>query len=110
MRTLLLSLFLAGCTAPAQTESPTVSGEITSIDLEPWTYDGSARINIRADDGETAVVGIPARINLCSADLGSVGDLEVGDRIEVRGDRAPEGIVTPCTQPDHYLRKVSSNR
>lgn len=107
MRTLFLSLLLAGCAGPAQNAAPTVSGDVTSVDLDPWAYDGSARIEVRTDDGATAVVGVPARINLCAAEgLGEAGQLRVGDRVEVRGERAPEGVVTPCTSADHYLRRL----
>jgi len=108
MRTLVLSLLLAGCTGSVQNPEPMVSGEVTAVDLDPWTYDGSARIEVRTEDGETAVLSIPARINLCEAQgLGDAGQLQVGDRVEVRGERGPDGAVTPCARPDHYLRRLS---
>lgn len=106
MRTLLLSLLLAGCTGSVQSSEPTVAGEVIAADFSPMAYDGNATIDVRTDSG-TVRVEIPARTNLCQADFGAYSEIGVGDRIEVRGERQPSGVVTPCSSPSHYLRKVS---
>lgn len=107
MRTLLLSVLLAGCAGLAPGDGPTVSGEVTAVDLSPMAYDGNATLDVRTAAGETVRVEIPARTNLCQADLTGYGDLRVGDRVAVRGARQASGAVTPCTEPDHYLRRVA---
>ena len=108
MRTLLLSLVLAGCTGSVQSAAPTVAGEVVAVDLDPWAYDGNATLDVRTEAGETVRVSVPARVNLCPATFGSLSEIRPGDRVEVRGERSADGRVTPCAQPDHYLRRVPS--
>lgn len=107
MRLLLLSLLLGSCTGSVQSASPTVSGEVTAVDLAPMAYDGNATLDVRTATGETVRVAVPARTNLCQAQgLGVLGEIAVGDRVEVQGERSTEGTVTPCTAATHYLRVV----
>ena len=107
MRTFLLSLVLAGCTGSVQSAAPTVAGEVTAVDVSPWAYDGNATIDVRTKPGETVRVEVPARTNLCQAELGAVDEIRAGDRVEVRGEQTADGRVTPCTEPAHYLRVVA---
>lgn len=106
MRTVLLSLVLAGCTGSVQSAMPVVIGEVIAVDLSPMAYDGNATFDVRTDS-ETVRVEIPARTNLCDAELGGFSEIAVGDRVEVRGERQASGAVTPCASAGHYVRKVS---
>lgn len=111
MRLLLVIALLAACASPEPVEPPgpvpgttvSLSGEVTSVDLEPMTYDGDAIIVLATDDGPTTV-RIPARMNLCQATgIDRVGSLQPGDVIEVRGESADDGSVTPCASSEHRL-------
>lgn len=107
MRLLLLSLILGSCTGSVQSAGPTVAGEVTAVDLSPMAYDGNATVDVRTAAGETVRVAVPARTNLCQAQgLGTLGEIAVGDRVEVQGERSAEGVVTPCLEATHYLRVV----
>ena len=111
MRVALIALFLAGCTAaePPSASDPgsadrSVQGRVTAVDLAPMAYDASGQITLVTDTGEAVLVQIPARTNLCGADLGAYGDVRVGDRLSVRGAPGGGGIV-PCASAAHYLRR-----
>lgn len=106
MRTLLLSVLLAGCTGSVQSAAPTVAGEVVAVDLSPMAYDGNATLDVRTDAGSTVRVEVPARTNLCQAELGALGEIRPGDRVEVTGERSATGVVTPCADPTHSLRVV----
>jgi hypothetical protein len=113
MRLFLLGFLLAGCANPNLPEAGApldgervVEGTITAIDLDPLAYDGDGRILVAQRDGSTITVLVPARSNLCQArDLGDVGDVETGDRIEARGTVVRGGVL-PCASPDHFFREV----
>ncbi len=109
MRLLFLSLVLAGCTGSVQSAAPTVAGEVVAVDLDPWAYDSNATLDVRTEAGETVRVEVPARTNLCQASLGSLSEIRPGDRVEVRGEQSASAVVTPCAQPDHYLRRMAAN-
>ena len=114
---ILVAAFVAACASPSPPEDAedtpagapvglndvTVAGTVTAIDLDPWTYDGDAVLELATEDGP-ATVRIPARTNLCDAvGLATVGDLLVGDAVEVRGARGADGAVTPCVSAEHRL-------
>ena len=101
-------LLLAACAAPPDggTDSgATVRGEVVSVDAAPLAYDGDALVVVRTDAGERTV-RVPARINLCDAEVADLGTLRPGTRIEARGETNADGDVTPCTSAEHFLRVV----
>ena len=111
MRIALFALLLAGCTTaePLSPSDPAsgdrfVQGRVTAVDLDPMAYDGNGQITLVTDGGEAVLVQIPARTNLCEADLRAYGDVQVGDRLSVRGAPGGGGIV-PCASEAHYLRR-----
>ncbi len=112
MRALVLSLLLASCSGSTESAGPTadgdvVDGEVVAVDLSPMAYDGSATLDLRTPTGVAVRAEVPARTNLCQAQgLGVLGEIRVGDRVSVRGERSASGVVTPCTDAAHYLRVV----
>lgn len=111
MRLLLLAALLGACASTGSdggSPGGPIIGTVASVDLSPMAYDGNAVLLVRADDGRTVRVEIPARTNLCAAEgISAVGDLHAGDRVEVVGEAGPEGAVTPCTDAAHRLRVLS---
>ena len=115
MRILLLTLVFAGCMTAAPTESSppngvddfyNVSGTVVAIDLEPMSYDADAEVSVQREDGQVVVVYIPARINLCQADLSGFADLEVGDQVEVVAQtRGEGGSARPCVEASESFRR-----
>lgn len=103
---LAATLLVASCaiTAPAPAAGPTrIQGTIASIDLQPWTYDGHAVVEVDADGGGRVPVALPARWNLCRAAAVDVEALAVGMRVDVVGEASGEGGVVVCTDPAHRL-------
>ena len=105
MRLLPALVLLAACASPP-VEGGVVRGEVVSVDLAPLAYDGDALVVVRTDGGERTV-RVPARVNVCEADLPALDALRPGVRVEARGEAGADGDVTPCTSPDHFLHVVS---
>lgn len=105
------ALFLAVASASCATAPPqgpggagatTVEGTITTIDLQPWTYDGNGVVTIDAGSRGRVAVQLPARWNLCKAAPVDVEALAVGMRVQAVGVLAGEGLVV-CEAPMHRL-------
>ena len=112
MRLLLFLALLAACASPTPVGAPgdtvTVEGVVTSVDLEPMTYDGDAVIELATDEGPVSV-RIPARMNLCEATgLALVGEVAHGDVLVVRGKVWDRRVLTPCTEASHFLKRGPS--
>ena len=113
MRPLLLAALLAGCVnpnlpdaGPVQDGERYVEGTVTAIDLDPLAYDGDGRVVLDLGSDGSVTVLVPARSNLCQArDLGDVGAMRTGSRVEARGAVVRGGIL-PCASPDHFFRVV----
>ena len=104
---LLVCLALAACSGAASGGPGAVEGTVVSVDLSPWAVDGDGRLVVATGDGDVTV-RVPARADLCrAAGLDAVGEVAPGDRVEVRGERAGGGDVTPCQSADHYVRRVA---
>ncbi|GAB3730280.1 hypothetical protein GCM10028862_09440 [Luteimonas pelagia] len=114
----LLALALAaalssGCATTAATDAAagpgttaTAEGRITSIDRDPWAYDGNAVMAVQTTGG-TARVEIPARLNLCDAPgLDAFGTLVVGERIRATGEVGADGAITVCRGTGHALVRL----
>ena len=106
----LALLAVSACSSPPEASGDgALLGTVQSVDLTPMTYDGDAVITMETDAGETVLVNVPARMNLCEATgLALVGELLPGDRIEVMGERREDGSVTPCAQPEHRLARAAT--
>ena len=115
MRSSLLALLLiAGCVAsqpstPSPPDSPeadrTVTGTVAALDLDPMAYDADGIVTVETNEGAAVRVLVPARRNLCDADLSGFDGLTVGNAVAVRGAVTEGGGVRPCESPDHYLRR-----
>ncbi len=108
MRPFLLFALLVGCApgeAPTSSDS-SFTGVLTSVDRSAMAYDGDAVLMIDSG-GETVVIRVPARINLCSArEQIQLDQLRVGERVEVRGVLGSDGAIIPCENPRHLLRRL----
>ena len=109
MRPLPALLLLAACAAPPDGGTDpggVVRGEVVSVDATPLTYDGDALVVVRTDAGERTV-RVPARLNLCEAEIADLSTLVLGVRVEARGETNTDGDVTPCTSSEHFFRVIS---
>lgn len=89
------------------TESKTVSGTVTSVDLEGMAVDGPGLINISTNEGGEAVIAVPSMgILLCAAkdNIADISTIKTGNKIEARGSVGPEGQIVPCESAEHFVR------
>lgn len=111
--TLGLGLLAAGCaTAPsaparlAPGSQATIQGTVAAVDLQPWTYDGNAQVQVQTDDYGSVHVQLPARWNLCKAAPVDVESLKVGRRVRAVGTVGEEGQMVVCEQAAHQLTTI----
>lgn len=106
---LCLLVLIAACSSPTPASGDGTRGTVTSVDLSPMAYDGDAVIVMETAAGESVAVHVPARMNLCAArGLDLVGDLRVGDEIDVTGETGPDGAIRPCAEAEHSIVRVSA--
>lgn len=109
---LCVGLATASCatTTPvvaAPTDDPLrIEGTITTIDLEPWTFDGNATVQVDADGRGVVQVQLPARWNLCKAPPVDVQSLAVGMRVQAVGAATGEGGLVVCMDATHRLQPL----
>ena len=113
---LALALAVALATASCTTTTPDVAepadgtlrieGTITAIDLQPWTYDGNATVQVDADGRGEVQVQLPARWNLCKAPPVDVQSLAVGMRVQAVGAASGEGALVVCGDATHRLQPL----
>ncbi|WP_051414525.1 hypothetical protein [Pseudoxanthomonas suwonensis] len=90
------------CAAPqvqpaAANGTTTIEGTIASIDLQPWTYDGHAMIQVDVPNQGRVAVQLPARWNLCKAQPVDVETLKVGVKVQAVGETKGAGALMVCT-------------
>lgn len=104
-----LLILLTGCASGEASDrrgEGLLVGTVVSVDRSPMAYDGDAVLLVDVD-GESVEIRVPARINLCPArERIALGEVQVGDRVEVRGTRDSDGAIRPCEEPNHLLRRV----
>ena len=83
-----------------------IEGTITAIDLQPWTYDGNAIVQVDTDGHGDVQVQLPARWNLCKAAPVDVEALDVGMRVQAVGAVSGDGGLVVCADPEHRLVPV----
>jgi len=91
---------------PSVQSDLTLTGVVTSVDIEQMMVDGPAVVSIITSAGEMYDVLLPSmgRGTCDSGDeVASVSYVQEGSVIEVRGELSEEGIV-PCSSSAHYLR------
>ncbi|VXB33100.1 conserved hypothetical protein [Luteimonas sp. 9C] len=96
---------------PARAECGLIqtTGVVASIDTQPWTYDGSAIVEVDTVDRERLQVQLPARWNLCQAAPVDVEALAVGTRVElVAAATDEEDVVVVCADAAHRLAPVAA--
>ncbi|MBD7986864.1 hypothetical protein H9645_02330 [Luteimonas sp. Sa2BVA3] len=106
---LAATVLLASCATTGQAPSAgaaQLEGTIVSIDLQPWTYDGNAVIQVDAGDRGHVPVELPARWNLCKAAAVDAQALSVGMRVQVVGEASTDGGVVVCSDASHRLSPV----
>lgn len=113
---LTFALAVALATASCTTTTPDVAepadgplrieGTITAIDLQPWSYDGHATVQVDADGRGDVQVRLPARWNLCKAPPVDVQSLAVGMRVQAVGAASGDGGLVVCEDAAHRLQPV----
>lgn len=107
--TACLALVTVGC-ASTQPKSAlsvgrqaTVDGTISSVDTQPWTYDGNAVVLLETATHGLVSVQLPARWNLCKAAPVDVASLVVGQRAHAVGTVTSTGDFVVCESAEHRL-------
>lgn len=111
---LAVAMALAAASCATQVESPatapgsvSVQGTVVSIDTQPWTYDGSAVVEVDVAGRGRVAVQLPARWNLCRAAPVDVQALAVGMHVQAVGaasaDDGDGDRLTVCADPSHRL-------
>ena len=109
---LAVALATASCTTTTpdvveQADGPLrIEGTIIAIDLQPWTYDGNAIVQVDADGRGDVQVQLPARWSLCKAAPVDVESLVVGMRVQAVGAAAGEGGLVVCGDAAHRLEPM----
>ncbi|MGY0556592.1 MULTISPECIES: hypothetical protein [unclassified Lysobacter] len=108
---LAVALATASCATTAdvaeQTDGPLrIEGTIASIDLQPWTYDGNAIVQVETERRGIVQVQLPARWSLCKATPVDVEGLVVGMRVQAVGAASGEGGLVVCADPSHRLASM----
>ena len=74
-----------------------ITGPIASIDMQPWTYDGNAVVQVDSDGHGRVAVQLPARWNLCKAPPPQdVQALKAGDRVRATGTVSEPHTLVVC--------------
>lgn len=106
----VIGLFFAQSkSAENEATGRSVSGVVSSLDLEQAMVDGPYVVVIKTESGSEETVHVPSMgIRLCAAPekIMSPSELKAGDRVEVKGTLTAEGFIIPCESADHYLRKA----
>jgi len=110
---LAVALATASCATAAPDDVPApadgtlrIEGTITAIDLQPWTYDGNATVQVDADGRGEVQVQLPARWNLCKAPPVDVQSLAVGMRVQAVGVASGGGGLVVCEDAAHRLQPL----
>jgi hypothetical protein len=108
---LAVTLVTASCTTTPDVAGPAdgprrIEGTITAIDLQPWTYDGNATVQVDADGRGDVQVQLPARWSLCKAPPVDVQSLAVGMRVQAVGAATGEGGLVVCQDAAHRLEPM----
>lgn len=104
-----IALAMVGCasTQPSSQlvdgSQTSVEGTISSVDIQPWTYDGYAVVVLATASHGLVKVQLPARWNLCKAPAVDVESLVVGGRAHAVGNVTAEGDLVVCESADHRL-------
>lgn len=92
---------------PGAGTSVSLEGVVRAVELEQMMVDGPALIQFETRIGEMHTIAVPSMgIMLCAAQpqIDSVGTIEVGDPIAVRGTIGAEERIIPCDDAEDYLR------
>ncbi|QNN69767.1 hypothetical protein [Thermomonas carbonis] len=106
------TLAAAGCASLPSTSTllagsqATLEGTITSIDTQPWAYDGNAVVLLETAAHGTVSVQLPARWNLCKAGQIDVAAMRVGQRVRAVGSVTEDGDVVVCERAEHRLQPL----
>lgn len=105
---LICAALLSSCAAGSGTHADaeprgSIEGVIVSIDTQPWTYDGSAVVQVETRARGRVDVRLPARWNLCKAPPVDIEALAVGKRVRAVGGADPQGGLVVCQEAAHRL-------
>lgn len=108
---LAVALVTASCATAPEVSAPEggplrIEGRISRIDLQPWTYDGNAIVEVEVEGRGTVQVGLPARWNLCQAAPVDMQALAVGMRVQASGEATGEGGLVVCQDASHLLEPM----
>lgn len=108
-----LLLAVAGCVTTTHSGAAltagtqaSIQGRVSSIDTDPWAYDGNAVIGVATNAHGVVSVHLPARWNLCRAQAVDVQALAIGDDVRATGSVGAGGELVVCERPEHRLQKV----
>lgn len=109
-----LSILVVACAAPGGAARPLVAerqviveGRVMSVDASPMAYDGDALVVLHSVSHGPLTVHLPARTNLCRAQgLGLLGELRVGDQLQVEGMATGPADISVCQEPSHRLQRI----
>ena len=97
----------AGSASLAPGTQIVITGPIAAIDMQPWTYDGNAVVQIDSDGHGRVAVQLPARWNLCKAPPPQdVQALKAGDRVRATGTVSEPHTLVVCEHAGHGLHRA----
>ena len=84
-----------------------LEGTVTSVDLTPMAYDGSALVVLATRAHGSVTLHLPARRHLCRAQgLDLLDGLKPGDGLRVAGTASGPADVVVCAQASHRLQRM----
>lgn len=93
-------------------DAVTVTGTVSEVDASQVSVDGPYVIAVETNNGAVRTVEVPSMgMQICAASdtIDSAPDIEVGQKVSVRGERKQNGVIVPCESADHYVQVAGEN-
>jgi hypothetical protein len=89
----------------------TIEGTILKVDMTQTKTDGPAIVTVQTTTGDERMVEVRTEGLLICPSYRDIYDafwLNVGEKIQARGEVNSEGVIVPCASPTHYFKVTSA--